>query len=97
MATYLSGLFHALADSTRRAVLERLSQGPACVSELRAGFAMGKSNFLKHLTVLEEAGLVMSEKTGRVRMFSLRVRPVATCETWLAARRETWEASRPSA
>jgi DNA-binding transcriptional ArsR family regulator len=97
MATYLNGLFHALADPTRRAVLERLSQGPACVSELGAGFAMGRPNFLKHLAVLEEAGLVMSQKTGRVRMFSLRVRPIATCETWLAARRERWEASRPGA
>jgi DNA-binding transcriptional ArsR family regulator len=92
MATYLNGLFHALADPTRRAVLERLAHGPASVSELGRPAAMARSNFLKHLAVLEEAGLVTSEKTGRVRVFSLRVNPVKTCETWLAARREGFEA-----
>jgi len=92
MATYLCGLFHGLADPTRRAVLERLAQGPASVSELARPFAMTRQSFLRHLSVLEEAGLVMSEKTGRVRVFRLRVNPVKTCEKWLAARREIWEA-----
>jgi DNA-binding transcriptional ArsR family regulator len=92
MATYLCGLFHGLADPTRRAVLERLAQGPASVSELAKPFAMARQSFLRHLSVLEEAGLVMSEKSGRVRVFRLRVNPVKTCEKWLVARREIWEA-----
>jgi DNA-binding transcriptional ArsR family regulator len=92
MATYLCGLFHGLADPTRRAVLERLAQGPASVSELARPFAMARQSFMRHLAVLEEAGLVMSEKTGRVRVFRLRMNPVKSCEKWLAARREIWEA-----
>jgi DNA-binding transcriptional ArsR family regulator len=91
MATYLCGLFRALAHPARRAVLGQLARGPANVSQLAAPFTMARPSFLKHLSVLEDAGLVMSEKTGRVRVFRLRPPPMKTCETWLAGQREVFE------
>ena len=63
----LDGVFHALADPTRRAVVQRLSQGPASVSELAELFDMKLPSFMKHLRVLEDSGLVHSKKVGRVR------------------------------
>ncbi|MEO6710155.1 MAG: metalloregulator ArsR/SmtB family transcription factor, partial [Planctomycetota bacterium] len=66
--------FHALSDPTRRRVVERLSKGPASVSELAEHFAMALPSFVQHLSVLEDSGLVRSTKTGRVRTYRL-VRP----------------------
>lgn len=63
----LDAAFHALADPTRRAVLSRLAHGPTPVSALAQPFAMGLPAFLKHLRVLEQDGLIITEKTGRVR------------------------------
>ena len=67
----IEGLFYALGDPTRRAVVERLSRGPASVSELAGRFDMALPSFTQHLGVLEQGGLVRSEKKGRVRTFYL--------------------------
>ncbi len=84
-------LFHALADPTRRVMVERLSRGPASVSELAQPFTMSLSAVVQHLQVLEASGLVRSEKVGRVR--TCRIEPVAlqTAEYWIAERRTSWE------
>ena len=65
--TPLNAAFHALSDPTRRAVISRLMTSPAPVKELAAPFAMGLPAFLKHLRVLENSGLITTEKTGRTR------------------------------
>lgn len=80
-----------MADPTRLAVLERLSRGPATVGELAGPFDMALPSFLQHLGVLEDAGLVRSRKTGRVRTCELSPGPLGTAESWLARRRELWE------
>lgn len=87
----LDAAFHALADPTRRAVLARLTRGPAPVKELAAPFAMGLPSFLKHLRVLEEDGLILSEKVGRVRTCRVRAERLAAAESWLAEQRAVWE------
>jgi DNA-binding transcriptional ArsR family regulator len=74
-------VFHALASPVRRRVLERLSGGPATVSDLAAPFDMQLPSFVQHLGILEKSRLVRSKKQGRVR----------TYENWLIARREEWE------
>ena len=87
----LDRVFNALADPTRRAVLERLSDGPAPVSELAQPFAMALPSFTQHLNVLEGCGLVHSEKTGRVRTYQLAPKPLQAAETWMVTQREIWE------
>lgn len=87
----LDGVFRALADPTRRAVLERLATGPAPVSELAAPFAMALPSFVQHLAVLERSGLVRSRKSGRVRTYRLAPAPLTGAERWLAAQRRLWE------
>lgn len=87
----LDGVFHALADPTRRAVVQRLSQGPASVSELAEPFDMRLPSFMKHLRVLEDSGLVRSKKVGRVRTCEIRPRPMAEAERWMARHRAIWE------
>ena len=81
------GVFHALGDPTRRSIVERLSAGPASVSELAAPLPISLPAVMQHLRVLEDSGLVESEKAGRVR--TCRVRPAAMrpAETWIAERR----------
>jgi DNA-binding transcriptional ArsR family regulator len=87
----LTHVFQALADPTRRAVLERLTRGPAAVSELAQPFRMALPSFTQHLGVLEECGLVCSRKRGRVRTYALAPRPLKAAEHWLSARRAQWE------
>ena len=87
----LSRVFHALADPTRRAVLERLSAGPAAVSQLARPFGMALPSFSQHLDVLERCGLVRSRKAGRVRTYRLAPRPLKAAEHWMARQREVWE------
>jgi DNA-binding transcriptional ArsR family regulator len=87
----LNHVFHALADPTRRAVLERLSRGPATVTELARPFAMALPSFVQHLRVLERSGLVRSQKTGRVRTLKLAPQSMKNAEHWLAQQREFWE------
>jgi DNA-binding transcriptional ArsR family regulator len=87
----LTHVFQALADPTRRAVLERLTRGPAAVSELAQPFRMALPSFTQHLGVLEDCGLVRSRKRGRVRTYALAPRPLKAAEHWLSARRAQWE------
>jgi DNA-binding transcriptional ArsR family regulator len=89
-ATDLGRVFQALADPTRRAVLEKLSRGPAAMSELAARFDMALPSFAQHLDVLEDCGLVRSSKEGRVRTYRIAPRPLRTAEHWLAKQRELW-------
>lgn len=85
-------VFHALSSPTRRKVLERLSMGPATVSELAAPFDMQLPSFVQHLSVLEGSRLVRSKKRGRVRTYEIAPERFKVAEDWLAARRRTWEA-----
>lgn len=87
----LDRVFQALADPTRRAVLERLSSGPAATSELARPFRMALPSFVQHLAVLEQSGLVRSRKRGRVRTWRLAPRALKPAERWLARQRAFWE------
>jgi DNA-binding transcriptional ArsR family regulator len=80
-----------LADPTRRAVLERLSSGPAAVSELARPFKMALPSFSQHLHVLEGCGLVKSHKAGRVRTYQIAPRSLRLAELWLEKQRANWE------
>lgn len=84
-------VFRALADPTRRRVLERLSRSPASVSELAAPFGMALPSFVEHLGVLERCGLVSSKKSGRVRVYRLAPKRLRLAEDWLSQQRELWE------
>lgn len=86
----LDHVFHALADPTRRAVVERLTRGPASVSELAAPMAMSLPAVMQHLQVLEDSRLMRSEKQGRVRVCTLNPDVVARAEAWLSDRRGFW-------
>ena len=87
----LDRVFQALADPTRRAVLERLRRGPAAMTELAQPFPMALPSFAQHLDVLERCGLVRSRKAGRVRTYRLSPRPLQVADRWLARQREAWE------
>ena len=86
----LEDVFKALADPTRRAVIERLSVGPTSTSELARPFDMALPSFAQHLDVLDHAGLVTSVKQGRVRIYRLTPEPLARAGSWLADQREQW-------
>lgn len=83
--------FQALSDPGRRAMVERLSLGPASVSELAKPLPMTLSAVVQHLKVLEEAALVKSEKVGRVRTCTLQIDTVTQVERWIAERKRFWE------
>ena len=87
----LDGVFHALADPTRRVMVERLSRGPASVSELAQPLAMSLPAVIQHLQVLEASGLVRSEKAGRVRTCRIDAPALQAAEQWFHERRATWE------
>ena len=87
----LNLLFHALADPWRRAMVERLSRGPAAVSELARPLPMSLPAAMQHLGVLEAAGLVRSQKAGRVRTCAIEPRALSQAERWINARRAEWE------
>ncbi|QND65898.1 winged helix-turn-helix transcriptional regulator [Mesorhizobium loti] len=87
----IDGIFRALADPTRRRVVERLNRSPASVSELAEPFEMALPSFIEHLKVLEVCGLVRSQKTGRVRTYQLAPEPLKLAENWLAEQRTLWE------
>lgn len=84
-------VFRALADPTRRRVLERLAVRPASVSDLAAPFDMALPSFVQHLKVLEESGLVASRKEGRIRTYRLVPSRLKQAEGWLARQRAHWE------
>ena len=87
----LDSVFHALADPSRRSIVDRLSRGPASVSELAAPLEMTLSAVVQHLQVLEASGLVKSEKVGRVRTCRVNSAALQTAEQWITARRTGWE------
>jgi len=84
-------MFQALADPTRRSMVERLSQGPASVSELAKPLAMSLPAVVQHLHVLEASGLVRSEKVGRVRTCRIEPQALTSAESWIMERRREWE------
>jgi DNA-binding transcriptional ArsR family regulator len=86
----LSGVFHALADPTRRRVVEHLGLGPASTGELARPSDMALASFTQHLGVLERAGLVTSEKRGRVRTYRLAPQPLEEAGAWLERQRSEW-------
>lgn len=83
--------FAALADPTRRAVVERLGSGPASVSTLAADHPIALPSFMQHLRQLETAGLIRTEKQGRVRTCTLSPQALTAVEQWIVERRRTWE------
>ena len=87
----LDGIFQALADPTRRAVVGRLGRGSASVGELAAPFAMALPSFMKHIHVLEESGLIRTRKTGRVRTCEVDRARLAAVDGWLNEQRAIWE------
>lgn len=85
-------VFHALSNTTRRAVIERLARGSASVSDLAAPFDMQLPSFVQHLAILETSRLVRSRKVGRVRTYELVPEQLVVVDDWLTARRKEWEA-----
>jgi DNA-binding transcriptional ArsR family regulator len=83
-------VFHALADPTRRAIVERLTRGPASVSALAAPMAMSLAAVMQHLKVLEDSGLLRTQKQGRVRTCTVDPDVLARAEAWLSDRRALW-------
>ncbi|HKU14018.1 MAG TPA: metalloregulator ArsR/SmtB family transcription factor [Steroidobacteraceae bacterium] len=88
----LDGIFQALADPTRRAVLQRLSRGPASITELAEPFDMALPSFMKHIRLLEDSGWILTRKEGRVRTCGLDKRSLIAAEEWLSAQRALWDA-----
>jgi DNA-binding transcriptional ArsR family regulator len=87
----LDRVFQALADPGRRLMVERLSRGPASVSELGRPLAMSLAAVVQHVQVLEASGLVRSQKVGRTRTCSIDPAALTSAETWIADRRSLWE------
>lgn len=87
----LDRAFQALGDPTRRLLVERLAAGPASVSELARPLPMSLPAVMLHLKVLEESGLVQSQKVGRVRTCRIDPKMLSQAEGWIAERRQTWE------
>lgn len=83
-------MFQALADPTRRAMVDRLSRGPASVSELAKPFDMSLPAVVQHLQALEASGLVSSQKIGRVRTCQIEPEAMSLAEQWINDRRTTW-------
>jgi DNA-binding transcriptional ArsR family regulator len=90
-AAHLDLTFQALADPTRRDMVERLSRGPASVSELARPYAMSLAAVVQHLAMLEESGLVRSEKVGRVRTCRVEPAALSLAEQWFDQRRVEWD------
>jgi len=88
----LSRLFHALADPTRRLILTRLAEAPAKVTDLADPTGLRLPTVMRHLSVLEEAGLITTSKDGRIRTCALAPEALDPIRTWLDEQRATWEA-----
>lgn len=84
-------VLNALADPTRRMIVERLGAGPSSMTELAAPLPMSLPAVMQHVQVLERSGLVATKKIGRVRTCHLRVEPLDRVERWITMRRRTWE------
>ena len=92
MPSALDRTLHALADPTRRAVIERLSEAPASISVLARRFDMALPSFMQHMAVLEADGLVRTSKTGRVRTCEINREPLNEMSRWLDSQRRQWNA-----
>nr|WP_295469514.1 metalloregulator ArsR/SmtB family transcription factor [Mesorhizobium sp.] len=88
----LSLLFHALADETRRSMLSQLAQGPARVTDLAGPTGLSLPTVMRHLSVLEEAGLIATSKDGRVRTCAMVPEAMDPVRTWIDEQRAIWEA-----
>ena len=84
-------VFHALGDPTRRAILERLTQGPVAASHLAEPLDVTVAAIVQHLQVLEESGLIQTEKVGRVRTCRIEPKGFAIAAQWISDRRTVWE------
>lgn len=91
MPKYLDDVFHALADPTRRRMVERLARGPATVSELARPLPMSLPSVVQHLQILQSSGLIRTSKTGRVRTCELDHDALDEAASWFAAQRLQWE------
>src|SRR5690242_21730482 len=91
MLNQLDRVFQALSDPSRRLMVERLTRGPASVSELARPLDMSLAAVVQHIQVLEASGLVQSQKVGRVRTCSIEPRTLRTAEQWITQRRTSWE------
>ncbi len=89
--TTIDHLFHALGDPTRRALMEKLSEGPISVSRLAEPLSITLAAVVQHLQVLEECGLVQTEKVGRVRTCRIEPSGLSAVEQWIRDRRSVWE------
>lgn len=87
----LNGIFQALSDPTRRAVLARLGLGQASITDLAKPFEMALPSFLKHIQLLEQSGLIRTSKQGRVRTCTLEKGRFAAVQTWLLQQQALWE------
>ena len=87
----IGAIFQALADATRRQMMERVSRGPVTVSELARPFAMTLAAGLQHVQALERSGLVRTEKQGRVRLVTMGEDGMAELREWVEARRGAWD------
>jgi DNA-binding transcriptional ArsR family regulator len=87
----LDRVFHALADPSRRAMVDRLTRGPASVSELAEPFDMTLAAVVQHLRVLEDSGVVRTEKIGRVRTCRIEPATLTSAEQWITKRKALWE------
>ncbi len=88
---HLDRVFHSLSDGTRRAVIAQLAMGPASIGDLARRHHMALPSFMKHVRVLEESEILVSRKTGRVRMCELRPDALTIAQGWLEKERRTWE------
>ena len=95
MANHLNTFFAAMADPTRRAVIEQLTAGRATVTALAAPHDMALPSFMRHLKVLEDAGLVRTVKKGRVRTCVIEPAPLIEAQGWLEWQRAVWESRNP--
>jgi len=84
-------VFHALGDPSRRAIVKKLSHGPLSVSQLAEPLVITLAAVIQHLQVLEESGLVYTEKTGRVRTCRIEAAGLSAAEQWIGELRSTWE------
>ena len=88
----LSRVFHALADPTRRAILARLAEGPGRVTDLAGPTGLRLPTVMRHLAVLEEAGLIVTPKDGRVRTCSIVLDALEPARAWIERQRDVWDA-----
>jgi DNA-binding transcriptional ArsR family regulator len=89
--TYVDRVFHALGDPTRRAIVEKLSEGPVSVSHLAKPLDITLAAVVQHLQILERSGLVRTEKVGRIRTCRMEPKGLSVAERWIAQRRSLWE------